>query len=84
MTTTNYDIHSSDYRPTNVRVEYRPEGASEFYPNHKWVVVDFNGEIDSQFTSRDAAEVRRRTRAGVIKAALTRRANKAATTKAGA
>jgi hypothetical protein len=76
--TVSYDIHSDAYRPMNVRVEYRPEGSGDYYPDHRFVVLDFDGVEIGHYTSREQAERRRRQRAGVIKAALTRRANKAA------
>lgn len=76
MTTTSHDIHSDAYRPTNVRVEYHPEGGI-YGSGYPFVVVDFDGTPMQWLATREQAEARRKQRAGVIKAALTRRANKA-------
>jgi len=63
------------YRPENVRVEYHPEG-SNYGPRFQYLTVDCDGTPMQWFTNPGEAEAARKDRARVIKAALTRRANK--------
>jgi hypothetical protein len=69
---------SPDYRPSNVRV-VPADQVEGLWPSSsiRWVVLDFDGTPMQGFISYEDAEARRRNRAGVIRAALTRRANKA-------
>ena len=74
--TTEYDTSGPNYRPENVRIEHKPEGW-HYGPRCPFVLLDFDGTHLRYFETRHEAEVARKSRAGVIKAALTRRANKA-------
>jgi hypothetical protein len=69
------DIHSPEYRPSNVTIQTSTE-LRFGKPTTIFTVIDFDGTPMQTFTSREDAESRRRNRAGVIRAALTRRANK--------
>lgn len=64
----NYDIHSADYRPGNVSLAHLEGG--------KFEVRDWNGSVLYSGSSIADARQRLTVRRGVIKAALTRRANK--------
>jgi len=77
--TTEYgDIHGPDYRPSNVRII---NNGSE---SHPWSVLDFDGTLYGRYRTHDQAKARANVRKGVIKAALTRRANKARAARAAA
>lgn len=72
------DIHSDAYRPWNVHVVPAEQiDARWASPSTRWIVVDFDGTPMQGFANRADAEARCRSRRGVIKAALSRRANKA-------
>lgn len=66
----------TSYRPENVRVEKRTD--SPYGPRCPFVVVDHDGTDLQWFSNESDAEAHRNSRAGVIKATLTRRARKAA------
>jgi hypothetical protein len=69
---------SPDYRPSNVKVVPADQVEGLWLSSSiRWVVLDFDGTPMQGFASYEDAEARRRNRAGVIRAALTRRANKA-------
>jgi glucan biosynthesis protein len=72
MTSYRDHISGPDYVPSNVRIEDRPERGT-----YRYIVVDFDGTDLQAFSNRADAESRRNVRRGVIRAALTRRANKA-------
>lgn len=66
---------TSTYRPENVRVVDRD--GSPYGPTFRFLLLDHDGTELQWFESRADAESRARSRRGVIRAALTRRANKA-------
>ena len=72
-----YDIHGPSYRPENVRIVPAADPCNYRLPGY--VVTDFDGRRLSWHETYRDAEAHRKSRAGVIKAALTRRANKKAT-----
>lgn len=63
------------YRPENVRVVERDGGP--YGPRCRFLLLDHDGTELQWFETRACADERARVRRGVIKAALTRRANKA-------
>jgi hypothetical protein len=68
----------AEYRPSNVRIVPASEVEGLWLSSSiRWVVLDFDGTPMQGFASYEDAEARRRNRAGVIRAAITRRANKA-------
>lgn len=81
MSTPDTSIHGPDYRPSNVRI-VRIEADDYYYGRATWRVLDFDGTTYFQ-GNRSDAERHARVRKGVIKAALTRRANKARREAAG-
>jgi hypothetical protein len=69
----NWDIHSAEYTPSNVRVISKSHEDRVSY-----FVVDWNGVVlAGPLRSWEAANEKRRRRQATIKAAITRRRNKA-------
>lgn len=65
------------YRPENVRVIQAPK-PSPYNGKAYWLVIDTDGTACGSGETYELAQQRARVRRGVVKAAVTRRANKAA------
>jgi hypothetical protein len=69
-------LEALEYRPENVRIIQAPN-PSPYNGKPYWLVIDTDGTACGSGETYELAAQRARVRKGVIKAAISRRANKA-------